>query len=381
MSPESRKRYGQVEIKTLTKIYDQVVAVNNISLVIEPGEFIALLGPSGCGKTTILRSIAGLISPSSGDILIDGKSLLAIPAYKRDLGMVFQSYALFPHMQVFQNVAFGLRMRSIEKTEIKNRVGEALELVRMGDFQERYPRQLSGGQQQRVALARALVTEPKVLLLDEPFGALDAKLRRAMQIELRQIQKRLGITTIFVTHDQEEAMTMADRIAIMRQGRVEQCGDPQEIYAHPATVFVADFIGQMNRLPARIELGPENERLLRFQGSEKTFFAKGIDAMTPGQEVVAMVRPERVSILPKDAQRTLPSNTVAANINEVIFTGEKFTAYLDTKIGTIIAFSQNRSGTEAQIVTQGKSIQICLSPDDILVFPQPESAGNESKQL
>lgn len=380
MSPESRKRYGQVEIKTLTKIYDEVVAVNDVSLVIEPGEFIALLGPSGCGKTTILRSIAGLISPSSGDILIDGKSLLAIPAYKRDLGMVFQSYALFPHMQVFQNVAFGLRMRGIEKTEIKRRVGEALELVQMGEFEERYPRQLSG-QQQRIALARALVTEPKVILLDEPFGALDAKLRRAMQIELRQIQKRLGITTIFVTHDQEEAMTMADRIAIMRQGRVEQCGDPQKIYAHPATVFVADFIGQMNRLSGYIEPGMGNERLLRLQGGEKPFLVKGIDGMTPGQKVVAMVRPERVSILPKDAPTAVPSNTMEAHINEVIFTGEKFAAYLDTKIGIIIAFSQNRSGAEAQIVIQGKGVQIYLGPDDILVFPQPESTGNETTQL
>ena len=167
----------------------------------------------------------------------------------------------------------------------------------------------------------------------------------------------------------------------MRQGRVEQCGDPQVIYAHPATVFVADFIGQMNRLSARIELGPDNERLLKFKGSEKAFSANGIDTMTPGQDVVAMVRPERVSILPTDAQRTLPSNTMDANINEVIFTGEKFTAYLDTKIGIIIAFSQNRSGTEAQIVAQGKKIQVSLSPDDILVFPQPESAGIETKQL
>lgn len=364
---------GHVEIRNLTKLYDDVIAVDGVTLSIKPGEFIALLGPSGCGKTTILRTIAGLALPTQGDILIDKHSILSKPANKRDVGMVFQSYALFPHMQVFQNVAFGLRMRHIEKGEIGRRVKETLELVRMNSFEKRFPKQLSGGQQQRIALARALITEPTVLLLDEPFGALDAKLRQAMQIELRQIQKRLGITTIFVTHDQEEAMTIADRIAVMNHGAIEQCGTPSEIYGQPATLFVADFVGQMNRLEGLLEATDQTRCAVRIKGVDQVFMAQGGFELQPGQKVVGTVRPERVRFQLERDTKQMAENTIIAKISEVIFTGEKITAYLKTPIGTIVAVIQNRSSTEFGSIIAGKEISVYWSPDDMLIFPDRQA--------
>lgn len=235
-----------VELRRLCKRYGAAVAVDQIDLSIAEGEMIALVGPSGCGKTTVLRMIAGLIEPDAGQVLIGGNDLTRAPVHTRNLGLVFQSYALFPHMTVYENVAFGLRRRGVREPELGRRVGEALGLVRLGGFSGRYPRQLSGGQQQRVALARSVVTEPRVLLLDEPLSNLDAALRDQMRVELRRLQQRLGITTVFVTHDQQEALTLADRMAVMRGGRIEQIGTPQEVYERPASAFVAGFVGRSN---------------------------------------------------------------------------------------------------------------------------------------
>jgi spermidine/putrescine transport system ATP-binding protein len=243
---------GIIVLDHVHKAFGSFVAVHDACLTIRDGEFFALLGPSGCGKTTTLRMIAGFEQPTSGRVMLEGKDVSATPPYKRNVNTVFQQYALFPHMTVFDNVAFGPRNRKEPERLVKDRVAEMLDVVRLGDLANRKPAQLSGGQQQRVALARALVNLPSALLLDEPLGALDLKLRQAMQIELKRIQREVGITFIFVTHDQEEALTMSDRIAVMNQGRVEQVGTPEDVYHRPASVFVAGFIGTANLLPGTV---------------------------------------------------------------------------------------------------------------------------------
>src|SRR4051812_34616433 len=260
---------ADIRLVELTKRFDDVVAVDQVSLDIERGKFFALLGPSGCGKTTTLRMIGGFEEPTSGRIELGGNDVGSLPPYRRDVNTVFQSYALFPHLTIFENVAFGLRRRKLRGKELNDRVRDALELVGLGHVEKRKPRQLSGGQQQRVALARALVNHPRVLLLDEPLGALDLKLRKEMQIELKRIQHEMGITFVHVTHDQEEAMTMADQIAIMNEGRIEQLGPPSELYERPTTAFVASFLGVSNLLYG-IAAGPD---LVRLEG--------GVDVHVP----------------------------------------------------------------------------------------------------
>ncbi|MBN9489494.1 MAG: ABC transporter ATP-binding protein [Alphaproteobacteria bacterium] len=268
-----------IKLQQVTKSFDgKVVAVDDVTLDIKAGEFFSLLGPSGCGKTTSLRMIAGFEMPDSGRVHVGGQDITDVPVHRRDMGMVFQSYALFPHRTVAENVAFGLRMRDVSKPEIAKRVAAALAQVALTGLEERKPAQLSGGQQQRVALARALVIEPRVLLCDEPLGALDRKLRQQMQFELKELQQRLGVTLVFVTHDQEEALAMSDRIAVMNRGRVEQVGAPTEIYERPRTRFVADFIGEINLLedgPHPRALRPEKIRLVpaaeaRLKGTVET---------------------------------------------------------------------------------------------------------------
>src|SRR5215218_1228557 len=239
--------------KTFSSAAGDVRAVEHVNLRIAEGEFFSLLGPSGCGKTTTLRMVAGFEEPTSGQILLHGRDMVGVPPYRRDVNMVFQQYALFPHMDVFENVAFGLRRKKVPKDELRRRVTETLELVELEGREKRRPRQLSGGQQQRVALARALVNRPRALLLDEPLGALDLKLRQAMQLELKRIQREVGITFVYVTHDQEEALTMSDRLVVMNAGRIEQLGSPRELYEYPATRFVANFIGTSNILTGRLE--------------------------------------------------------------------------------------------------------------------------------
>ncbi|NWG15687.1 MAG: ABC transporter ATP-binding protein [Chloroflexi bacterium] len=293
-----------VELRNVTKEFpgrakDGLVrAVDNVSLQIQQGEFFALLGPSGCGKTTTLRMIAGFEDANSGEILIRGRAVQNVPPFHRPVNTVFQDYALFPHMTVQKNVMFGLEMEGVARAEAERRAQEALQLVRLPDIAARKPRQLSGGQQQRVALARALVKHPAVLLLDEPLGALDLKLRQAMQYELKAMQKSLGITFIFVTHDQEEAMTMADRIAVMDQGKVLQVGTPEEIYESPTSKFVADFIGETNFIQA--EVAETNGVFATVKLDETTFIkaVTGGQALTPGQKVTVALRPEKINLFP-----------------------------------------------------------------------------------
>jgi putative spermidine/putrescine transport system ATP-binding protein len=272
-----------VQLVDVTKSYGSHQALAGIDLTIAPGEFIALLGPSGCGKTTALRALSGLESINTGQILIDGTDVAATPTNKRDIGMVFQSYSLFPHMTALENVEFGLRMRRVEKTERRARAVETLDLVGLGHLGDRFAHQLSGGQQQRVALARALVTRPRVLLLDEPLSALDAKVRVQLRDEIRRIQTELGITTLFVTHDQEEALAVADRVAVMREGRIEQIGTPEQLYVTPSTPFVADFVGLSNRMPGSLLNGTVTigETKLAALGEAQ-----------PDGPVTALVRPE-----------------------------------------------------------------------------------------
>lgn len=285
-----------VELRDVTKKFGDFVAVDQVNIKINEGEFFSLLGPSGCGKTTSLRMIAGFEQPTSGQIYLHGQGVAGIPAYKRPVNTVFQNYALFPHMTVAQNVAFGLEMKKVEKNEIKRRVGEALDLVQLGSMENRKPKQLSGGQQQRVALARALVNRPRVLLLDEPLGALDLKLRKAMQFELKQIQSEVGITFIYVTHDQEEALTMSDRIAVMNEGEVQQIGAPRDIYEHPNNRFVADFIGETNFLPALVS-GMSDFTTVEVAGTPVLATADGRQ-LSVGQKVTLAIRPEKVNLYP-----------------------------------------------------------------------------------
>src|SRR5688572_29100935 len=281
-----------VVLRGVTKRFGDLVAVDNIDLEVHPGEFLALLGPSGCGKTTTLRMIAGFDEPTDGAIEIDGRSAVGVPPNKRNVNTVFQQYALFPHMSVLDNVAYGLKQRKVGKEERYKQANEALELVRLTGREQAKPAQLSGGMQQRVALARALVMNPKVLLLDEPLGALDLKLRKAMQVELKAIQRDVGITFVVVTHDQEEPMAMADRIAVMHEGRIDQLGAPGEIYDAPATPFVADFIGDMNHLEGTLE--QDGGRLVVDVAGARLGVGRVVREARPGARVRVGIRPEEL---------------------------------------------------------------------------------------
>ncbi len=285
-----------VELREVSKRFGSVAVVESVSLQIRPGEFFSLLGPSGCGKTTTLRIIAGFVQPDAGEVFIGGRRVTHLPPNERDVNMVFQHYALFPHLTVEQNVAFGLEIQKLPRAQIRERVGWALELVRLSGLGSRYPHQLSGGQQQRVALARALVTQPSVLLLDEPLGALDLKLRQEMQWELKRLQRELKITFLYVTHDQGEALTMSDRLAVMNHGRVLQVGTPQEIYERPATRFVADFIGESNFLEGRV-VGKDGERTLVQIGPLRVAVLSD-RPVALDQWVTVAVRPERIRLCP-----------------------------------------------------------------------------------
>jgi spermidine/putrescine ABC transporter ATP-binding subunit len=300
-----------VEVRRLEKRYGATVALHDVSLQVAPGEFFTLLGPSGCGKTTTLRSIAGFVEPSAGDVVIKGQRVNGVPPHRRRVGMVFQHYALFPHRTVYQNVAFGLRMQGVSRAEIGARVAEALARVQLREYGGRYPRQLSGGEQQRVAVARALVTRPSVVLLDEPLGALDKKLRGHMQVELRQLQRSVGITAIYVTHDQDEALAMSDRIAVMQAGRVEQVGAPAEIYEQPASLFVADFIGDTTLLPARVA-GPGVVECLGLHLRVDTA------GLAPDSGVTLALRPEKLQLEPVGPAE----NVLTATVTQVVYQGE-----------------------------------------------------------
>ncbi|QQE73684.1 ABC transporter ATP-binding protein [Brevibacillus composti] len=282
-----------VELQNVVKRFGQHTVVHDLSLHIEKGEFLTLLGPSGCGKTTTLRMIAGFELPTSGHVKLDGEFVENLPAYSRDVNTVFQSYALFPHLNAFENVAFGLRVKKVAKTDIEQRVRQALRLVQLEEYATRKPDQLSGGQRQRIAIARALVNNPKVLLLDEPLGALDQKLRKQMQVELKHLQKQLGITFVFVTHDQEEALTMSDRIAVMNKGILEQVGTPADIYDRPATRFVAEFIGETNLLTGTVKARDAERMLIDCEGLQVAAAAQSIPE---NEQVTVAIRPEKSAL-------------------------------------------------------------------------------------
>lgn len=338
---------ADLELLNLTKRYGETgpAAVDSLSLRIKSGELISLLGPSGCGKTTTLRMIAGLVLQSSGDIIIDGHSIAEKAVHERNIGMVFQNYALFPHMTVSENVAFGLKMRKLGAAERQKRVREALEMVQLTPFAQRTPAQLSGGQQQRVALARALVIEPSVLLLDEPLGALDKNLREDMQVELRRIQKRLGITTVIVTHDQEEALTLSDRIVVMNGGKLEQCGTPHEVYCTPSTRFVAEFIGSANFLAGTVGGCGNGVTHIAVPGYGLVQAARQL----PAGGVTVAVRPEDIVLSTPGESGTAKLGTLAnrgaGRISEVLYKGALSHVYITLDSGqTLLALAQNTVG-------------------------------------
>jgi spermidine/putrescine transport system ATP-binding protein len=306
-----------VELRHVSKSFADHVVVDGVSLRVASGEFFSLLGPSGCGKSTTLRMIAGFEHPSAGDILLNGESVGSKPVAARDLNLVFQNYALFPHMTVADNVAFGLRMQKVAPSEVERRVREALVMVHLEGFERRLPRQLSGGQQQRAALARAVVTRPALLLLDEPLGALDLKLRRAMQAELKAIQRRLGMTFIYVTHDQEEALAMSDRVAVMSRGRVLQVDAPQALYEHPASRFVAEFIGESNLLEARVDAVAERETEVSMGPLRLAITGEACPPV--GSAITLSIRPEKIAI--RRAPTAAAGNVCQATVEQAVYLG------------------------------------------------------------
>jgi putative spermidine/putrescine transport system ATP-binding protein/spermidine/putrescine transport system ATP-binding protein len=352
---------ASVRLRELTKIFGKTRAVDRVTLNMEPGSIVALLGPSGCGKTTTLRMIAGLLLPDAGEILIDDKAITRVPVHRRNIGMLFQNYALFPHMTVAQNIAFGLETRNIKRDRAAVRVTEALQLVQLDGFENRMPAQLSGGQQQRVALARALVVEPAVLLLDEPLGALDKSLRESMQVELRDLQRRLGITTVMVTHDQDEALTMADRIAIMRDGYVEQTGTPAEVYRRPVSRFIASFLGAANFLRGKVDRETPGASRIAVDGDLTITVPQGRPA---GARVTVALRPEaiRVRKCPAATAESQP-NEVQAVVEKVVYHGFISHLYLRRRNGEpLIAFQQDGSFS-GQTVAAGDLV-IASWPDE-----------------
>jgi spermidine/putrescine transport system ATP-binding protein len=331
-----------------------VRAVEHVDLRIAEGEFFSLLGPSGCGKTTTLRMIAGFEEPTSGQILLHGRDMVGVPPFRRDVNMVFQQYALFPHMDVFENVAFGLRRKRVDKGEIRRRVAEALSLVELEGREKRKPRQLSGGQQQRVALARALVNRPRALLLDEPLGALDLKLRQAMQLELKRIQREVGITFVYVTHDQEEALTMSDRLVVMNAGRIEQLGSPRELYEHPATRFVANFIGTSNVLTGRLERKGDGWALAGLGPDERVLVAEAGEARE-GEDVELAVRPEKIVLRTEQDPPPPDRSALRVRVDEVVYLGTS-TQYRTVTDGgdAVTVYRQNASATPGADVLAGQ---------------------------
>jgi putative spermidine/putrescine transport system ATP-binding protein len=314
----ARAEAAEVAVVNIEKSYGSTWAVQDVSFTIEPGHVLSLLGPSGCGKTTIMRMIAGLIDPTGGDIRIAGAAITDVPVHRRNIGMLFQNYALFPHLSVARNVAFGLEMRKVPRAEIERQVAATLAMVQLTHLADRLPHQLSGGQQQRVGLARALVVEPAVLLLDEPFGALDKKLRESMQIEMRQLQRRLGITTLMVTHDQDEALTLSDRVAVMHNGRIEQLGTPREIYEKPATRFVANFIGTSNFLTGAVTRRDPNGYLV----TSADGLMLQVDGAPPrAAEVTVSLRPESIAIARAGAALANAPNRLRVVVEQVVYHG------------------------------------------------------------
>ena len=351
---------ADVRLERVTKRFDDVVAVDGISLEIPRGSFFALLGPSGCGKTTTLRMIGGFEEPDEGAIFLGDRAMTGLPPYKRDVNTVFQSYALFPHLSVFENVAFGLRRRGVDRNQLQGRVREILKLVDLEGTGARKPRQLSGGQQQRVALARALVNNPQVLLLDEPLGALDLKLRKQMQLELKRIQNEMGITFVHVTHDQEEAMTMADAIAVMNRGRIEQLGPPEELYERPQTSFVARFLGASNLLPGTVH---ESDAVRLRSGA---VVRVGGSLPRQGSPVAVGIRPEKLRL----GENSEP-NMLSGTVKELSYVGVATQYLVDTADGQLTIYVQNTEpGSRA--IQPGTPVELSFGPESAFVVELTE---------
>jgi len=365
-APDGAAAAPDIRLENVTKRFDDVTAVDDLSLTIEQGQFFALLGPSGCGKTTTLRMIGGFEEPTSGTILLGDRDVTGLPPYRRDVNTVFQSYALFPHLSIYENVAFGLRRKGVKGDDLKRRVGEALELVDLGDLGRRKPRQLSGGQQQRIALARALVNRPKVLLLDEPLGALDLKLRKQMQLELKGIQHEVGITFVHVTHDQEEAMTMADTIAVMHSGRIEQLGSPSDLYERPETAFVAGFLGVSNLLPGSLN----GDGVVRLDGGGDVRVPAAALAGRSGRVAVG-IRPEKLRLAAGGA-RADGANVLEGVVAERSYIGVSTQYVVETPAGPVTVYAQNAEPGFVQAASPGERVSLAWSPEATFVVDQEE---------
>jgi spermidine/putrescine ABC transporter ATP-binding subunit len=353
-----------VELDGVTKRFGEVTALDKVSLSVRRGELMTLLGPSGCGKTTLLNLVAGFLIPESGEIAIDGKRVTEVPTHRREIGIMFQNYALFPHMSVAANVGYGLKMRRIAKPEIARRVADALVLVKLQGLEDRKPRQLSGGQQQRVALARALVIRPRVLLLDEPFSALDRSLRASMQVEIKEIQRKLGVTTIFVTHDQGEALSLSDRIAVITQGRIRQLGTPNEVYRQPADRFVASFIGDINVLHGRIERLDGAAAAVAVGSVRALVPIRTLKGAAPGAMVDLFVRPEDLRVA-EESEPVAVRGTVAAQI----YQGSHIDLYVDAAEGASGRVLVRVPGSEGMSRWgAGTRIGIALAADKAIAF-------------
>jgi len=364
MSEDCYKSDGRkaiVEIKNVNKIYDENHVVHDLNLVVYEGEFLTMLGPSGCGKTTILRMIGGFEESTNGQILVEGERVEEKEPFKRNVNTVFQSYALFPHMNIFNNVAYGLKMKKVPKAEIKERVDEMLLLVQLKGFDKRFPSQLSGGQKQRVAIARALINRPKVLLLDEPLGALDLKLRKEMQLELKNLQKKLGITFIYVTHDQEEALTMSDRIAIMNQGYLDQLDTPENVYEKPATKFVADFIGESNIFESVITNITVNIANIGLEVGNALGLIKEDTLLKQFEMVYVCVRPEKVLF----SKEEVNGFTIKGIVKEQIYVGNVIKSHVLIANGQIVKISRMDID---DVPKEGEMVYLYWSLEDVVII-------------
>jgi len=354
-----------MSLENVTVRFGKTEAVKNFTLRAQKGEFLALLGPSGCGKTTTLRTIAGFIEPDEGEVLIKGQVVNQLPPYKRKIGLVFQNYALFPHMTVSENIAFGLRMMGVRGAEKEEKIDHILKLLRLEGFQNRFPSQLSGGQQQRVALARAVVINPDLLLLDEPLGALDKKLREEMQVELRQLQRRTGITTVFVSHDQEEALTLSDRIVVMNEGKIQQIGTPNEIYEFPKTKFVSDFIGVSNFFQGIYVEDIQDYSKVEVAKEVHVFSKKS--PLSKGEKCFISIRPEKIVVLKKKEQHY--KNSLCGTINNIVYLGINTHYYVKTELGEVVKiFKQNIGEEENEKYEIGQKVYVCWHARETLIL-------------
>ena len=358
-----------ISLESVSKSFGSVKAVRDVSLDIREGEFFSLLGPSGCGKTTTLRMIGGFEQPDEGMILLRGDDVTTTPPNRRNVNMVFQHYALFPHMNVGDNIAFGMRLKKVGKGEQRDRVAEMLKIVSLEGLERRRPAQLSGGQQQRVALARALVNRPAALLLDEPLGALDVKLRKQMQLELKRIQSELGTTFVYVTHDQEEALAMSDRIGVMNSGVVEQIGSPREIYEHPTTAFCADFIGSLNALDFRVDEIADGRLVSRVSPKER-LVVPAANGHQQGDSLKLAVRPERVRVDLADRPAPEDGSRLEGVVAEVVYLGSLTQFHVDTKLGRVVSYRMNETQRPSGI-DSGHNVVLTWPVDDSSVLAGP----------